>query len=178
MHSRVAKMKIKATEIIKIIFIICIVKEMCSWNPWMSPGLHSPQFQYQGLVVFLLHLFVLCDGTGSSAAVRLPLFKLRPLFASSIQDCSLHAYALLVCLMNVKSLPILLYWKFSWTIFKQTSVGFYITHTVRVLAVSISTNKCTWQNTIHDKYQTPTCFGSGVQYSACLLEQRNSSLTR
>jgi len=99
-----SKNEIKAIEIIKIIFTIIIMKEMCSRNLWMSPGFHGARFEYHGLFVFSLHLSVLWDGTWSNATVRLPLFKLPPLFAFSIQDCSLHAYALLIRIMTVKSL--------------------------------------------------------------------------
>jgi hypothetical protein len=38
----------------------------------------------------------------------------------------------------------------------------------------VSTNKL---NTIHDKYETPTCFGTGVSSAGSLLEQRNISPT-
>jgi len=33
---------------------------------------------------------------------------------------------------------------------------FYVTHTVRVLTINISTDGCTYQNAVHVTYQTPT----------------------
>jgi hypothetical protein len=44
--------------------------------------------------------------------------------------------------------------------------------------VNIPTNKRTEYNTIHDKYQTATCFSTGVPSSEILLEQRNTSPAR
>jgi hypothetical protein len=39
---------------------------------------------------------------------------------------------------------------------------FYITHAVHILTFTVSTKECIQYNTIHDKYQTLTYFGTGV----------------
>jgi len=46
---------------------------------------------------------------------------------------------------------------------RSRQITFIVTHSVHIITINTSTNKCTSLHTIHDKYQTATCFGKDVQ---------------
>jgi hypothetical protein len=48
----------------------------------------------------------------------------------------------------------------------ERTTDLYVTPNVHILTITVSNNK----STIHDKYQTPTCFGNGVTSTGSLLQ--------
>ena len=61
----------------------------------------------------------------------------------------------------------------------------YVTHTLHILKITLSTNECTKWNTItckssytiYEKYQTPTCFRTVVPFSGSLRTKEYQSNT-